>query len=139
MEWKKKDHRYFLRLEKGEEIIEKISEFCEENKIIAGAITGIGAVNQVEFGLFDTIEKKYHTNCLNEALEITSLIGNISRKEEKVYLHLHITVGNIHGLVYGGHLNKAVISATGEIIIDEADVEINRRFDETIGLNLWEF
>ncbi len=139
MEWKKKDNRYFLRLEKGEEIIESISNFCKQNDIKAGSITGIGAVERIEFGLFDTKEKKYHMNQLNESLEITSLIGNISRKEEQVYLHLHITVGNINGQLFGGHLNKAIISATGEIIIDAVDVEINRRFDDEIGLNLWEF
>ena len=37
---------------------------------------------------------------------------------------------------YGGHLNSAVISGTGEIVIEEIEDIIERKFNEDVGLNL---
>ena len=37
---------------------------------------------------------------------------------------------------YGGHLNSAVISGTGEIVIEEIGGKIEREFNEEVGLNL---
>ena len=68
-----------------------------------------------------------------------TLIGNITRKENEVYLHCHINFSDASLNTFGGHLVKAVISATGEIIITKIDGEVNRRFDEEIGLNLFDF
>ena len=56
-----------------------------------------------------------------------------------VYLHLHIAAGDEEGLVHGGHLNRAIISATAEIQIQVIDGEIGREFSEEIGLNLFKF
>ena len=71
--------------------------------------------------------------------EITSLIGNITRKDDEVYLHCHInfSVASLH--TFGGHLVSVKISATSEIIVTAIDGEVNRRFDENIGLNLFDF
>lgn len=43
------------------------------------------------------------------------------------------------GEVFGGHLNKAIVSATCEMVIDIIDGTVDRYFDEEIGLNLFKF
>ena len=43
------------------------------------------------------------------------------------------------GEVFGGHLNRAIVSATYEMIINVIDGKVDRYFDEEIGLNLFEF
>ena len=72
-------------------------------------------------------------------LEITSLVGNVTRKDGEVYLHIHINFGDEDGLVKGGHLVKSRISATSEIILRKIDGEVGRKLDEEIGLNLLNF
>ena len=83
--------------------------------------------------------KKYHSIQFQGAFEIVSLTGTVTRKDGDVYLHLHIAAGDEEGLVHGGHLNRAIISATAEIQIQVIDGEIGREFSEEIGLNLFKF
>lgn len=139
MEYKKFGSKYVIRLEKGEEIVESIKTLCEKEEIKLGSITGIGATNKAVVGLFETSTKEYHSKDLIGDMEITSLLGNISQMEGEVYLHLHITLADHNYNVYGGHLTSAVISATGEIIIDTIEGVVDREFDEEIGLNLFKF
>ena len=128
-----------LRLEKGEEVIESIKNLCEKEDIKAGSISGLGASNHIVVGLFKVDEKKYFSNTFEEDFEITNLTGNISRMNGEVYLHIHGTFASIEGNCIGGHLNKAVISATSEIIITKINGDIGRSFSEEIGLNLIKF
>lgn len=128
-----------LRLEKGEEVIEAITELCKKEDIKLGSISGLGAANYVTVGLFKIDEKKYYSNTFEEDFEITNLTGNISRMNGEVYLHIHGTFANIQGKCIGGHLNKAIISATSEIIINIINGEVDREFSDEIGLNLIKF
>ena len=57
----------------------------------------------------------------------------------QVYCHLHMSAGDGQGRVVGGHLNQARISATGELVLTVLPGEVDRRFSEEIGLNLFHF
>lgn len=139
MEFRQFDNKFVLRLDRGEEIIETLKSFCTDQQIKLGWIHGIGAVNKITVGLFDTDSKEYHSSELTGHFEITNLSGNISTMKDETYLHLHINVADEKHKTYGGHLNAATISATGEIIIEAMDGEIDRQFSEEIGLNLFKF
>lgn len=43
------------------------------------------------------------------------------------------------GRVFGGHLNRAIVSATCEMIITVSEGRIDRKYSQDIGLNLLEF
>jgi len=139
MEYRKFDNHYILRLEKDEEVVEKIKELCIKENISLGSISGLGASNSVEIGLFNVDTKEYKTKTYTGMFEITSLTGNISKKENDTYLHLHINFSDETNITKGGHLVKCIISATGEIVITKIEGEVQRELNPDIGLNLFKF
>ncbi|MCK4241503.1 MAG: DNA-binding protein [Candidatus Atribacteria bacterium] len=136
MKFKKIGSKWIVRIDKGEEIVETLKKFCKDNKIKLGTISGIGATDRVTIGLFNTKNKQYHSQELIGDYEITNLSGNISTMNDEIYLHLHISLADSKYNAYGGHLNSAIISGTGEIVIEEIEGEIERGLNEEVGLNL---
>ena len=136
MKFKKIGSKWIVRIDKGEEIVETLKQFCKDNKIKLGTISGIGATDRVTIGLFNTKNKQYHSQELIGDYEITNLSGNVSTMNDEIYLHLHISLADSKYNAYGGHLNSAVISGTGEIVIEEIEDIIEREFNEEVGLNL---
>lgn len=139
MEFKKFNNDYVVRLEKGENVIESLKELCNKEDIKLAEITGLGASDKVEIGVFNVNTKEYKTKIFEGMFEITSLVGNVTRKDGDIYLHIHINFGDAEGNVCGGHLVEAKISATAEIIVRKIDGEIGRKFSDKIGLNLLSF
>ncbi len=139
MEYKKFNDKYVVRIDKDEEIIEQLNLLCNKENINVGEITGLGASKYVKVGLFDTEKKEYNSKEYFGPMEITSLIGNISRKEGNVYLHLHINLCDSSMNVFGGHLNECVVGATCELMVTKIDGDVDREFNEDIGLNLYKF
>ena len=135
----KKGDNLIIRLEKGEEIVESIINACEEEKIKTGIVSGIGACKEIETGYFNTKDKKYFSKKFTGHLEIVSLSGNFSHMNGEAYGHFHIAFSDEELNLHGGHLNSAIISATGEIFVQNIDVVIDRKFSEEIGLNLMDF
>lgn len=140
MEYKNINNEYYVvRIDKDEEIVSKLTELCLKENIVCGSVQGIGASKYVKIGLYDTTNKEYISKVYEAPMEITSLLGNISRKDGEVYLHLHINLCDISMNVIGGHLNECIIGATCEIIVRKFNGEVKRKFNDEIGLNLFEF
>ena len=139
MEYRKFNHTIVARIDKGEEILEKIKEIALKENIKLANINALGAVGEFTVGVFQTKEKKYYSNSFEGDFEIVSLTGTINTMNNEFYSHLHMSAGNDKGEVFGGHLNKAIVSATCEMIINIIDGTVDRYFDEEIGLNLFKF
>ena len=138
MEYNKNKNHILLRLENGDEIMNSITKIAVKENINLASITGIGAVNNVEIGLFDFKSKQYKKDRLDGEYELTSLLGNISMKDRKQFVHIHVNISDQNYKVFGGHLFSANITATGEIIIKVLETNVNRKYDENIGLYLWD-
>jgi len=139
VDYKKFEDKYILRLNKGDEILESLESLVKKENIRLASVTGIGALGKAEIGLFNSRKKKYFSKVFQEDMEIVSLNGNISEMNGEPYLHLHIALADESLKLVGGHLNYGLISLTGEIIVDTIKGEIDREFDEEVGLNLIKF
>ena len=139
MQFRRFGSKYYVRMDRGEEIISTLKKFCEDEKITLAEVKALGAVNDFTVGLFDTREKKYHSNSFKFDAEIVSLWGTVTTMNGEVYLHIHMSAGDGEGHVFGGHLNRAVVSATCEMIVDVSEGVVERKFSDEIGLNLFEF
>lgn len=136
MRFKRTGPTCILRIDRGEEIVSTLKQFCTDQKIALGSVQGIGAVNYAEIGLFETATKVYHTATLNGDHEITSLLGSITTMDGMPYLHLHATLSDTTYHAFGGHLTKAVVSGTCECFIRIINARVGRTFDEGVGLNV---
>ncbi len=127
------------RIDKGEEILEKIKEIALKENIKLANINALGATNDFTVGVFKTEEKKYYSNEFRGDFEIVSLTGTINTMNGEFYTHIHMSAGNDKGEVFGGHLNRAIVSATCEMVINIIDGVVDREFNDEIGLNLFKF
>ena len=103
------------------------------------AVQALGATNSFTVGVYDVAEKQYHANTFSGSFEIVSLTGTINTMNGAFYTHLHMSAGNDKGEVFGGHLNRAVVSATCEMVVDVLDGTVDRQYDPITGLNLFKF
>lgn len=139
MEYQRFQDSIVVRLERGEEIVERLAALAAAEGIGLAEVTGLGALDELHICVYDTAAKRFYDNDYREPLELVNLSGTITQKEGRPYLHLHASAGNAGGNVYGGHLKGAVVSATGEIIVRVLDGSVGRRFDGETGLNLLDF
>ena len=137
MKYKRFDKTIVVRIDRGEEILDKIRELAIAENIKLASVTALGATNDFTVGVFNTAEKKYYANEFKGAFEIVSLTGTINTMDGQFYTHIHMSAGNDRGEVFGGHLNRAVVSATCEMIVTVIDGEVDRYHDDDVGLNLF--
>ena len=139
MEYKKFENTYVVRLDPGDEIVESIKKISLKENIKLAMVNGLGGINNFEVGVYDVKEKQYHRKEFNGAYEITSLHGNINTMNGEFYTHIHMSACGIDYNAVGGHLYKAVISATAEIFITVLDGIVDREKNQITGLNTFKF
>ena len=139
MDYRRFNDTIIARIDKGEEILEQLKVIAEKEEIKLASVSALGATDDITVGVFRTGEKKYYANHFTGDMEIVSLTGTVSTMDGAFYPHLHMSAGDAEGHVFGGHLNRAVISATCEMVIRVIDGQVDRKFDENIGLNLFAF
>ncbi len=137
---KKFGNNYVVSIKNNSEIVEALTDFVETEKIKAGTISGIGAINQATLRFFNPETKQYIDKTFNQQMEITNLTGNISTKDGKEYLHLHITLGNSNYEAIAGHLLSAKLNGAGEFIVEKfSQGNLERTYSEEVGLNFYDF
>src|SRR5438552_19026901 len=94
----------FVRLEHGTDMLEGLNEAAAELDLDAGTAQAIGAVSELVIGYFDQARREYRTNSFPSAFEIGSGIGNVSLKDGKPFVHLHVVATGPDGASLGGHL-----------------------------------
>ena len=157
MEYRKIGDNYYIRMDRGDEIISNLLEICEKESIPSGVFSGIGGCQSAELQVFIPETGSFETEQLEGMLELVSLNGNVVRDDDgKLFHHTHALfsfkggnrdVDNIvggyqdgqHGMA-GGHLKATTVLYTAEIELrPTVGGAIGRKFDSETGTGFWEF
>ena len=126
------------KLEFGADLLEEITRICVDRDIHLGWVEALGAVKKARLGYYNQKEREYHFYELDQTLEITNLVGNVSIKDGVPIVHAHVTFSDKDGHAYGGHLAPGTIVFACEIVIQVLDgPKFERRLDQETGLPLW--
>lgn len=123
-------------LESGEEVMQKIMEFAKAQKISASQFTAIGAFSETIVGFFDFSIKDYKKIPFKQQMEVLTLNGDITLFKGEYKIHAHVVLGKEDGRAHGGHLLKATVHPTLELILNESPAYLSREMDKESGLAL---
>ena len=139
MDYRRFNDTLLVRIDRGEEILEQVKAVAEREHVRLASVEALGATDDFTVGVYDVAEKRYDSKRFTGAHEIVSLTGTITEMDGAFYQHLHMSAGNKNCEVFGGHLNRAVVSATCEMVIRVLNGAVDRRRDPGIGINLLHF
>ena len=139
MEYKRFNDTILLRIDRSEEIIEQVRAVAQKEQIRLASVEALGATDDFTVGVYDVAEKRYDSRTFTGPHEIVSLVGTITEKDGAFYQHLHMSAGNAACEVFGGHLNRAVVSVTCEMVIRVISGAVDRAPDPQTGINLLRF
>lgn len=123
--------------ETGEEVIDGLKWFAREYKPQSAHFTAIGAFRDAVVAYFDWPTKKYKDIPVNEQVEVLTLAGDIAWKDDgEPVVHAHVVVGRSDGSTRGGHLKKAHVRPTLELVLVEYPKHLERKHDPETGLTL---
>jgi len=157
MEFKKIGETYYVRMDRGDEIISNILDVCRKESISSAIFSGIGGCSNAELQVFIPESGSFETEKIEGMLELVSLNGNVvSGDDGQLYHHTHALfsfkggtrdVDNIvgghqdgqHGMA-GGHLKSTTVLYTAEIELrPTVGGSIGRKFDPETGTGFWNF
>ncbi len=134
----KKDGVWAVSLDRGDDLRSCIEAFAEEQKIFAGKVEGIGALEDPELAAYGLHKKEYLRRTFPGIFELDSMEGNIALKDGKPFLHVHVGISGEDFIMFGGHLMNAKIGVVGEIWITPFSTPLHRVYCEDIGLARWD-
>jgi predicted DNA-binding protein with PD1-like motif len=127
---------FALIFDKGDEFIDQLTSFANENDLKASHFTAIGAFRDVMLGYFDREKKKYKQIPIVEQMEVLSLVGDIALKGNTPQVHAHVVLGKADGTAHGGHIIEAHVWPTLEVVLTESPRHLYRKIDPETGLAL---
>lgn len=131
---------YLLRLERGEDVLPSIANFCKQKGILSASFRAIGAVEQSKIGYYDLPTKKYGQKDYSDAMEVASMTGNVAQVDGAPFVHCHAILSGIapgtENQTVGGHVFEAKVAVTLEIHLVAFNESIKRELDDDIGLKL---
>ena len=131
------ERNYVLVLDEGDEAFGAITRFASQQNIGGASFTAIGAFSEATLGFFDFASRTYKEIPVNEQTEVLSAIGDIATGDDgKASLHVHVVLGLSDGSTKGGHLLKAKVHPTLEIVIMESAVGFRRKKRPDLGIAL---
>jgi predicted DNA-binding protein with PD1-like motif len=131
------ERTFALIYETGDEVMSRLKEFAREHKPRSAHFTAIGAFRDAVLAYFDWETKKYKDIPVDEQVEVLTLAGDLAWADDgEPAVHAHVVIGRADGAARGGHLKKAHVRPTLELILVEYPKHLERKHDPETGLTL---
>jgi predicted DNA-binding protein with PD1-like motif len=122
--------------ETGEEVMGALRKLANDRGWRGCHFTAIGAFSDAVLAYFDWEQRDYVEIPIREQVEVLSLAGDVSVKDDKPRVHAHVVLGKRDGSAHGGHLKAAHVRPTLELIVVETPATLERRYDPESHLDL---
>ena len=144
MEYRKIGETYYIRMDRGDEIVGNILEVCRKEAVSFATFYGIGGCENAALQVFIPETGNFETENIDGMLELVALNGNVvSGEDGQLYPHVHAMFSfkkdGRHGMA-GGHLKATIVRYTAEIELRPTiGGHISRKFDPETGTGFWYF
>ncbi len=125
---------HLLVLDTGDEVIASLTGFAKKRRIKGGSFSGIGALQQSTIAYWNWDTKEYENIEVAEQAEALTITGNIARSGDKIKIHAHVILGRRDGSAIGGHLLRATVRPTLELLVADHGTPFARRRDKVTRL-----
>lgn len=129
---------FIVHLERGDTVRKSLEGFAAEHGIEGARVTAIGAVENAELACYDLPTQTYDTRVFSGIYELLSGDGNITRKDGRPFLHMHVSISGHDYVAYGGHLMDAAVGVVMEVFVDPLASPIERGHCAAVGLAVWQ-
>ena len=122
------DGMLMVKLEDGENVLEKLKAVVKESGWSSGVIlNGVGMLREIKLGYFDG--KGYVVDEFEGPMELVSMQGNISSDDKgDIILHVHVGLADRSKNMHGGHLLDGIVNNVNEILVMKLErVKLRRR------------
>ena len=144
MDYRKFGESYYIRLDKGDELINSVLTICKNEDIKSATYSGIGGCGSADIQTFLPEKGEFEQNHLEGMLELVSLTGNVVTDEnDDYYHHTHAVFSykkDDQHRVSAGHIKSTMVLYTAEIELRPViGGRIKRQFDAETGTGFWDF
>lgn len=122
------------RLKYGDDLRETIIQFVIDHGIKSGVVgSAVGSLYECNIRLAGATPEEQQFISKIEDLEIVSLIGTVGNGK----MHLHMSVSDSKGTVFGGHLKEGCFAKTTIelVIIEDEKFDFDRKLDKSTGFD----
>ena len=144
MEYRRFGDAYYVRLDRGDEIISSIMGICEKEHVESAIYSGIGGCSEAQIQTFLPEAGEFETQVYAGMLELVSLTGNVvSDDESKLNQHAHALFSYKEGdehRIAAGHVKSITVLYTAEIELrPTVGGAIKMQRDPETGTGFWRF
>ena len=144
MDYRKLGSSYYIRMDKGDEIVATILDVCRREGIPSATFIGIGGCQDAEIQVFRPERGEFETERVEGLLELVSLTGNIILRENgELSYHAHALFayqGADGQCIAAGHLKSSTVLYTAEIELRPVEGGvIGASLDPETNTCFWEF
>ena len=144
MDYRKLGETFYVRADKGDEIIDCILEVCKAEKIKSAVYSGIGGCSRAEIQTFIPETGAFDTREVSGMLELVSLNGSVTTGDNgELFHHTHAAFSYVFSgehRMAAGHIKSIIVRYTAEIELRPViNGVIKRKTDAETGTGFWNF